>query len=143
MNSEEIYLVLAILGFIFLVVSITLVVLATLKTLGAIKETCGSIEKQINGLEHAPEKILYQVTKLSENLNHKMECLDPLFHTIHHFGERVEERAAKKREEDLIEYLNEKVHDKQESSTTTDQVLELADVVIRCLELFNKFKKGR
>ncbi len=143
MSSEEIYLILAVLGFIFLVVCLTLIVIATLKTLNAITKTCSSIDKQIYGLENEPGKILHQVTKLSENLNHKMKCLDPLFHTIHHFGERVQEQAAKKREEDLIEYLHDKVSNEPDTSSTTAHVLELVDLVIRGLDLLNKFKKRR
>lgn len=143
MSSEGVYLILAILGFLFLVVCVTLIVMAALKTLNAINQTCFSIQKQINGLEDEPRKVFDQVAKLSENLNHKMKCLDPLFHTVHDFGERVEGQAAKKREEDLIEYLNEKVHEKQKSSCTTDLVLELLDVVTRGLDLFNKYKMRR
>ena len=141
MSSAEIYILLAILGFIILAACLIFLIIAIIKTLNALTQVFNSLEKQIEDLDRGPHKLISQANELSENLNHKMKCLDPLFHSVSNIGDELEYRTAKYKDERLLNYLFEKVNQKEE--TKVDQALDIAALVLNVLELLQKFKKRR
>lgn len=141
MGVSEIYLLLAVLGFIVLAACVIFLVIAVVKTFNSITQLFVSLQKQVENLDAEPRKLIGQANELSESLNYKMKCLDPLFHSVSNIGECVDRRTAKYKNEKLLDYLFERLEEKDESKL--DQVLDAATLALNALELFQKFKKRR
>ncbi|MCB1112806.1 MAG: DUF948 domain-containing protein [Chlamydiales bacterium] len=140
MSSADIYLSLAVLGIIVLSICVVFLTVAAVRALNAMAKSLNSLDTQINNLENEPKKLLYQASELSENINHKMRCLDPLFHSVSNIGERFEERTGRHKEERELKFLFERLSEKQD--TKMDQALDIATIIVNALDLFHKCKKG-
>lgn len=139
MSTYEILLLVVVVGFSVLVFCGIYLSVSLARTLKSVNQTLASLQEQVNTLNDEPKHLIHNANALSKNVHYKMECLDPLFATIHNIGEALNASTLKYKDEVLFQSLYERLHRKEESRA--DQAAEAIELALRGVNLFQKFKK--
>ena len=142
--------------FALLIVSMTFVVLtvflarllfvltATLQKANATLET---LEKQIQLLNQTPKEILLNAQHISSDFYHKMQCLNPIFHSLSNLGEGIEnttetlrnkfQTSSKRKHKEE----NEENNQEETSSLDDDRLAPFIDFALAGMRLWKNIKR--
>lgn len=130
MTPSEIILLIVAIAFVILVVFLVMLTWNAIKTLNNVNQALGNLKDE-------PGNILRNATEITSDLNHKMKCLNPFFHSLSNVGQGLEFRTNRIKKEAYIKSLETK-YENEESSIP--EVLEFA---LRGLSLWQKYQNKR
>lgn len=126
MASNETTLLIVAIASLLLVLIAGYIAISLVRVLKRVDQTLSSFQKQIDDLGSRPKHLINNINAITDSVNHKMKCLDPLFHTFSNLGEGFEKRTLKYR--------------KREEDSKMDQMVNMLDFAIKGVSLWNKMK---
>lgn len=139
MTTIEVALIIIAVAFAALVIFLAFLITCIIQSVKRTNAILDQVQKQVQDLGNEPAILLQRVNQLSENLNEKMLCLDPLFRVVSNLGSGLECKTSALKERMLLDALKEKFNSEEEKKECLYE--DLAECAALGIKMWNKFKK--
>lgn len=90
MSYIDFTLLIVVLTFVVLTIFLVRFLFVATITLTRFNASLSLLNKQLASLEETPKEFVQNIQNISADLFHKLECLNPLFHSLSNVGEGIE-----------------------------------------------------
>ena len=131
MSNIEILILCITIGFLILVIFISMLCYHLFFTLKKVNQSIEAITFQIQNLNNEPKELLHNINKISSNLVCKVESLDSLFHSIKDVGDGLENQALEFKNHTLYRCKN---HSLNYKNNLLENILDLGVIFMNIIK---------